>query len=187
MAKKGNLGKAVQRLQSLGMAEKNEGTLDQLIGKHPTIEVITSKQTLSKKTALKASTEFVLMEISAFAAESSPGRSSLRFEHLREAFNCSVPLVAQNCLKLFTSAVNIFLSGSAVSAASKYICGANIIALNKNSDTIRPAAVGEIIRRIVSKVACFSVLSDASKLLVPHQVGAGVSEGGRKLNGGLGL
>ena len=34
--------------------------------------------------------------------------------------------------------------------------------------------MGEIIRRIVSKVACSSVLSDASKLLVPHQVGVGV-------------
>ena len=34
--------------------------------------------------------------------------------------------------------------------------------------------MGEIIRRIVSKVACSSVLSDASKLLVPHLVGVGV-------------
>ena len=123
---------------------------------------------------MKASPECVLKEIASFAAGSSPGRSSLRFDDLREAFNCSVPLVAQNCLESFTSVVNIFLSGSAASAASKYVCGAKLIALNKHSDTIRPIAVGEIIRRIVSKVACSSVLSDASKILVPHQVGVGV-------------
>ena len=143
MAKKGNLGKAVQRLQSLGIAEKNERTLNQLIEKHPTGKVITSKQLLPKDTALKASPECILKEIASFAAGSSQGRSSLRFEHLREAFNCSVPLVTQNCLESFTSVVNIFLSGSAASAASKYICGAKLIALNKNSDTIRPIAVGE--------------------------------------------
>ena len=174
MAKEGNLGKAVQCLQSLGMAETNERTLDQLIEKHPTGKVVTSKKLHPKNAALKASPECVLKEIASFAAGSSPGHSSLRFEHLREAFNCSVPLVAQNCLDSFTSVVNIFLSGSAASAASKYVCGAKFIALNKNSDTIRPIAVGEIIRRIVSKVACSSVLSDASKLLVPHQVGVGV-------------
>ena len=174
MAKEGNLGKAVKCLQSLGMAENNERTLDQLIEKHPTGKAVTDKQLLPMNTALKATSESVLREIASFAAGSYPGRSSLRFEHLQEAFNCSVPLVAQNCLDSFSSVVNIFLSGTAASAASKHICGANLIALKKNGDAIRPIAVGEIIRRIVSKVACSSVLSDASKLLVPHQVGVGV-------------
>ena len=115
MAKEGNLGKAVQRLQSLGMAEKNERTLDQLIGKHPTIKIVTSKQTLSKNTALKTSTECVLREIAAFAADSSLGRSPLRFEHLREAFNCSVPLVAQNYLELFGDhALNFSISSDRI-------------------------------------------------------------------------
>ena len=91
MAKEGNLGKAVHCLQSLGIAEKNERTLDQLIEKHPTGKVITSKDLLPKDTALKASPECILKEIASFAAGSSPGRSSLCFEHLREAFNCSVP------------------------------------------------------------------------------------------------
>ena len=109
--------------------------------------------------------------IASFAAGSSPWRSSLRFEHLREAFNCSIPLVAQHCLQSLTSAVNSFLSGTADSAASKYICGANLFALNKNSTTIHSIAVGEVIRRIVSMLVCSSVLSNSSKLLVPHQVG----------------
>ena len=63
------------------------------------------------------------------------------------------------------------LSTALSSAASKYICGAKLIALNKNSDTFCPIAVGEV---NFSKVACSSVLSDARKLLVPHQVGVGV-------------
>ena len=149
------------------MAETNGCTLDQLIEQHRTGKVVNSKQLLPKNTALKTSTECVLKEIALFAAGSSPERSSLQFEHLREAFNCSVPLVAQNCLESFTSVVNHLLSGTAASAASKYICGANLIALNKNSDTILLIAVGETIRRIFSKVACSSVLSGASKLLAP--------------------
>ena len=107
MAKEGNLGKALQCLQSLGMAEKNGRTRDHLIEKHPTGKVVTSKELLPKNAALKASPECVLKEIASFAAAgSSPERSSLRFEHLREAFNCSVPLVAHNCLESFTLVVN---------------------------------------------------------------------------------
>ena len=145
-----------------------------MIGKHPTGKVVNSKELLPMNTALKTSTECILKEIASFAAGSSPGRSALRFEHLREAFNYSVPIVAQNCLQSFTSVVNHFLPGTAPSAASKYICGANLSTLSKNSDTILLIAVGEIIRRIVSKVACSSVLSSASKLVAPHQVGIGV-------------
>ena len=48
MAKEGNLDNAVQCLQSLGMAEKNERTLDQLIEKHPTGKVVTSEELLPK-------------------------------------------------------------------------------------------------------------------------------------------
>ena len=93
MAKEGNLGNVVQCLQSLGMAEKNERLLDQLIEKHPTGKVVTSKELLPKNTALKASPECVFMEIASFAAGSSPGRSSLRFEHLREAGGSKLPRI----------------------------------------------------------------------------------------------
>ena len=82
-------------------------------------------------------------------------------------------MVVQNCQESFTSRFNIVLSGTAASAASKYICTANLIALEKSSDTIRPNALGELIRRIVSKCACSSELSDASKRVL-HQVAVGV-------------
>ena len=83
-------------------------------------------------------------------------------------------MVAQKRLESFLLVVNIFLSGTASSAASKYICGANLIALNQDSGTIHLIAVGVIIRRIVSKNVCSSVLSDARELLVPHHVRVGV-------------
>ena len=138
-----------------------------MIEKHTTGKLVTFKQLLPKNTVLKTSTAVVFKEIASFAVGSSPGRSPRRFELLSEAFNCSVPLVAHNCLESFISVINIFLSGTAASAASKSIQGANQDALNKNSDTIRPIHVGEITRRIVSMVAYSSVLSDANKLLVP--------------------
>ena len=175
MAKEGNIGKALQCLQSLGIAPNCDKTIDQLLDKHPKGNTIPNEQLEPQQNTLVATNEDILREIKSFAVGSAPGRSCLRFEHLLDAFQCSVPLIAQHCLESVTSIVNLLLSGSACANVAKYICGAKLIALNKGDSEIRPIAVGELFRRIAAKVACTAVKNEAQRLLTPRQVGVAVS------------
>ena len=51
------------------------------------------------------------------------------------------------------------------------------MALNKKSGGVRPIAVGCTLRRLVAKVAGFSVVDDMAALLAPRQLGYGVRGG----------
>ncbi len=51
------------------------------------------------------------------------------------------------------------------------------MALQKKCGGIRPIAVGCTLRRLVAKVAGFSVVGDMAALLAPHQLGYGVRGG----------
>lgn len=47
----------------------------------------------------------------------------------------------------------------------------------KKDGGIRPIAIGTTVRRLVSKIACFSVKSDMVNYLLPRQIGFGVKFG----------
>ena len=52
--------------------------------------------------------------------------------------------------------------------------GAILVALEKKSGGVRPITVGCTLRRLVAKVACFSVVDEMAELLSPRQLGYGV-------------
>ena len=59
-----------------------------------------------------------------------------------------------------------------------WLCGAPITALHKKNGGVRPIAVCETIRRLVSRVCCLSVRDDLPDLFLPHgQVGVGIKGG----------
>ena len=74
--------------------------------------------------------------------------------------------------------VNAFTAGRVPREMAKYTAGAALVALNKKNGDIRPIAVGEIIRRLVSKCCCADMRSEAAEELAPRQVGVGVAGGG---------
>lgn len=55
--------------------------------------------------------------------------------------------------------------------------GATLCALQKKDGGIRPIAIGTTLRRLTSKIACFSVKSDMINYLRPRQIGFGVKFG----------
>ena len=92
-----------------------------------------------------------------FPAETAPGPSGLRVQHLRDA--CPVggndALLAQLC-----AVVNLLAQGRAPDFVAPVLAGAGLVALPKPNGGVRPIAVGEILRRLTSKCLMTMVRDD---------------------------
>jgi hypothetical protein len=73
--------------------------------------------------------------------------------------------------------VNLLARGEAAPDARPFFCGATLVALRKEDATHRPIAVGETIRRLVSKSLAMGAKADARDILEPLQVGVGTPGG----------
>merc|ERR1719239_2064394 len=58
-----------------------------------------------------------------------------------------------------------------------YLCGARLHAGKKKDGGLRPIAVGELLRRLVSKCAAAAVADKAAAYFAPHQLGVGMKGG----------
>ena len=58
-----------------------------------------------------------------------------------------------------------------------YLCGARLHAAKKKDNSLRPIALGNLIRRLVSKCFSSALASRAAALLGPHQLGVGTKGG----------
>jgi hypothetical protein len=101
----------------------------------------------------------------------------MRPEHLKEA----LAAVAQNRSSRFQSVlaalVNLLASGGVPEEVAPYLGGANMFAAKKKDGGYRPIAVGNTIRRLVSKCIAYAVAARAAAFLRPYQFGVGVRGG----------
>ena len=67
--------------------------------------------------------------------------------------------------------VNLLARGQAPTEVAPWLCGASLMALPKKDGSSRPIAVGEVIRRITSKILCTAYKDHASEYLWPLQIG----------------
>ena len=73
--------------------------------------------------------------------------------------------------------INLLCSGLAPSVVIPHQCGAFLLAVKKKGGSLQPIAVGEVLRRLVSKCISRVVNREASDALSPLQVGVGVPLG----------
>ena len=76
-------------------------------------------------------------------------------------------------LESLTSLLNGMAAGKMPKEISKHIASAPLTAIAKKNNGIRPIAVGQTLRRIVSKLAFKEALPPISSYLSPYQVGVG--------------
>ena len=88
-----------------------------------------------------------------------------------------IPGFEDELLRQLSALVHLLARGDAAPVARPYFCGANLVALPKDDGTHRPIAVGETLRRLVSKGLAITVKDDARDLLEPLQVGVGTPGG----------
>jgi hypothetical protein len=101
----------------------------------------------------------------------------LRASHLKEAVSCPSPNRSQDCLSALSSLCSLLASGLAPADVIPHLCGASLLASKKKDGGTRPIAIGEVLRRLVSKCLSFLVLPQVVKSLLPLQVGVGTRGG----------
>ena len=176
--REGHYGKAIQALQSQGIASPNNvSALIDLIHRHPQSPLPPHQANFPPP--LSTSPKMVRATLQSFPKDSSPGGSGLRIQHLIDlASNSAIP-ASWDCLNSLTRWLNHLLSGKANPALAPWICGAPLTALHKKGNKgFRPIAVGEIYRRLASKLCCSFARSDLPSLFVPYgQLGVGIPGG----------
>ncbi|MEM7375696.1 MAG: reverse transcriptase domain-containing protein, partial [Bacteroidota bacterium] len=174
-AREGQFSRACRALSSQGLHPSTPHVLDILRDKHPAGPSVSIPPSLPP--AVTFSSESVLGQLRRFATLSAPGPSALRVEHLLEAINCGSPNLGARVLTVVTQMVNLLVSGSLSASLMSFICAATLIPLRKKDPGVRPIAIGDVFRRLVSKCLCFHFRSDMREFLAPHQLGVAYPRG----------
>ena len=164
-------------LGSQGCAPHSDpDALQDLLQRHPQHDLPAFSEDLPAPLAIDSIA--VLTALRAFPRGTSPGGSQLRAQHLLEAVAGSVVPVTQTCLDQLTRLMSFIVSGKLNASISPWLIGAPLTALRKKTGGYRPIAVGEVIRRLASRLCCAAAKSRLPDLLLPYgQVGVGTKGG----------
>jgi len=172
MARQGAYRKALQACLSRGMAEDTPETFETLQKLHPPAASAFAGDI--PESSLSLSSDAVRDAILSFAPGTACGASGWRAEHFR------VLMLADSSARFIdalTSLVKLFASGKAAQSLRPHLGGATLLALNKKDGGVRPIAIGEVHRRLTSKVTLAALSSNAKKALGRAQFGAGSPSG----------
>ena len=118
--------------------------------------------------------------IANFPGSSSPVFLNLRSQHLLDATIGTTSPAGQEVLENLTRWVNFALSGKMDKRISAWLSGAPLTALYKKQcgGGVRPIAVAEVLRRLISRFCFAAVKSKLPEIFLPYgQVGVGIPGG----------
>jgi hypothetical protein len=101
----------------------------------------------------------------------------MRPQYLKDIISLSAGEAGQRALRALTKLCNFLLSGQLPSEICHLLYGASLCALYKKDGGIRPIAIGNCLRRLTSKLACFQSRNIVNSYLSPHQLGVATKLG----------
>ncbi|GKB07783.1 hypothetical protein Tco_0836067 [Tanacetum coccineum] len=167
---------AVKVLPSSGVAPYCDDTIKALEVKHPYKQPPSMPSITFFEPPLVVEIDSVFDCIKSFPKGSSCERDCLRAQHILDAL-CEEGSATIDLLKVITSVVNMWLAGRCSPILAKFVASAPLMPLFKPDNEIRPIAVGNILRRLVSKLAMKGVGKEMSKYLSDFQSVVGLSGG----------
>ena len=172
-ASNGNISRASRLLTSNGLAPDSPHTLELLKEKHPEASNsnLHNLWDTSTEPSITLQRNVFLKALKSSPRGSAPGPSGLRFEHLKI---CAEVHDLEECL--FNIAQRI-ASGSPELPIGQALAAARLIALPKGENSVRPIAIGEVLRRLVARTICLQEKSLMAEILSPTQYGVAVSGG----------
>jgi len=165
----GQLGKAVQALHSSGLAPVSQSTVDLLRDKHPVSPLPTPGPVPPQ--LLSVNPRQVLSQLQTFSKGTAGGRSGWRVQHFLSL--CQ----SQQFLAGFTYIINLFLADNAPRELAGIVVSGSLVPLLKKDGGVRPIVVGEVFRRLLSKLCVAHVREEALQYFQPLQLGVGVHGG----------
>jgi len=127
---------------------------------------------------LRFDDELVLKKVESFPTGSAAGASGTRPQFLKDIVSCPNGSASAAALKALTKLSNHMVAGLAPREVAPFLAGAPLMALNKPGGGLRPIAIGETLRRLVSKCCCEATADDAKKIFGSLQVGVSTQGGG---------
>ena len=110
----------------------------------------------------------------AFPADTAPGPSGLRVQHLKDA---CIAGSQEAFFSHLAAVVTLLAQGRAPDFVAPVLAGAGLVALPKPKGGVRPIAVGEILRRLTGKCLMTTVRDEARSYFYPAQLGVAVPGG----------
>ena len=169
--------KACAALLSKGLCPQTEETARSLAALHPHRPLPAVPAITDLPLAPCMAPELVARCLRAFPAETAPGPSGLRVQHLRDACFAGG---TDNFVAQLTAVVELLAQGRAPAAVAPVLAGASLVALPKPAGGVRPIAVGELLRRLTGKCLMATVKDEAWSFFWPAQVGVAVKGGAEK-------
>ena len=177
----GDISGAVRILSSdESFAPFDSSTLESLRLKHPTASSQSfSPVPLSNLTTSPFQTceEDVLKAIFSFPSGSAGGIDGLRPQYLKDMVGSQTGAAGCKLVKSLTELANTMLRGAILLALCPVLYGANLCALRKKDGGIRPIAIGNTFRRLVSKLCNTMLIPKTTSFLLPFQYGVGIKGG----------
>ncbi len=181
LAKEGALGKATQALHSRGIHKPTTEVLHKLQEKHPQITPTSDGPHEFSTTEefeldpippiAPVDTAEILNAIRRFPRASAGGASGLSPAHLRELAHTTQAHDEGGFLNALAAVATELIRGTAPPLLSEWIAGAPLTALRKPNGDVRPIAVGESLRRMVSSIIIARHSNEIRDFLAPHQLG----------------
>ena len=149
--------------------------LESLQSKHPpapsNIEIIPTPTNIP---SITTSSQDIREATRSFSGSSGGGVDGLRPIHFQDHISNQTAEAGNRLILSLTSLVNTFLNGQISDFARILFFSANLTALRKKDGGIRPIAVGNILRRLASKVTNQFASHEVANFLRPFQLGVSV-------------
>ena len=175
-ARLGQYSKAIQALDSLGVAEDTDATFDALKSKHPHRPPPTlPPQPCPEPPAF--SPEAVQSAVRSFFTDTAPGPSGLKANFLKDALSAPNANKRQRFLLSLTRFVNLLNNANVPESFRPYLFSANCHPLLKKDGGIRPVGVMEVFARLTSKCNANALSSELAEIFSPLQLGVKVQGG----------
>ncbi|XP_026444126.1 uncharacterized protein LOC113344342 [Papaver somniferum] len=171
----------IRVLSSNVLAPRCENTLSGLQAKHPVASPPTILDEDVNCDQVTVDSKAVFGAIKSFPRGTSCGRDGLRAQHIIDALSGAVAAVADDLLASIVGVVNLWLAGKCPMVLGEFIANAPRTPLIMPGGWLCPITVGTIWRRLVSKVAAFSIGKAMSSYLGDHQFGVWVPVGGESI------
>ena len=178
---RGEISKAAKRLTGDSPAPRNQETLVALGLLHPSRDPIVWPQSDDNNThPLLVDDAALLLALRSAPRGSAPGPTGWRYEHLRAIYGEASRIEEAVPLAPF---VRTMIEGKLPERCAKILSAARLHALSKPNGGVRPIAVGDVLRRWVTRAVCRDHKETFEADFAPLQFAVGVSGGAEKLSG----
>jgi hypothetical protein len=160
LAQKGQYWKSLQTLDSAGMAEHSRATEGKMRRKHPLAAGPSTFQCSATATPqLQFTTKEVEEASLSFRKGSAPSPSGLRPEHLQVTIKGAPANRTVQAIGALTWVVNLMAKGEVPEDVAPYLCGTMLHAAITKYGGLRLIAVGNMLRRLTSKLVASALAS----------------------------